>query len=927
MSIRHVIVGVWIVMACASSLAVARPAAIQIDYPEHGTIFPPDFAAPTFVWRDGAENAAAWLVEVTFGDRSPGIRVEIPGERLAPGPVDPRAIAETNAPPRLTPEQANTRTWKPDGETWAEIRKRSARRPATVTITGYRDKSLGGAPVSRGSVAIQTSRDPVGAPIFYRDVPLMPSELEKGVIKPLAPAAVPLIAWRLRDVSESRSRLLMEGLHTCANCHSFSRDGKTMGMDLDGPQNDKGLYAVVPVQPQMTIRSQDVVKWSSFRSNAVPDLRVGFMSQVSPLGDYIVTMIDPPAVDASSPTRQSRRRAGRGRGHFYVANFKDYRFLQVFYPTRGILAWYSRATGRLQPLPGADDPRFVHTSAVWSPDGKYLVFARAEAREPYPEGRKLAEYANDPNETPIQYDLYRIPFNDGRGGVTAPIPGASANGMSNAFPKVSPDGRWIVFVKCRNGLLMRPDSQLFIVPANGGQARRMRANLPLMNSWHSFSPNGRWLVFSSKSRSPYTQMFLTHIDQDGRDSPAILIEDATQANRAVNIPEFVNIPPGGLARIDTPAVEHYKQLDRAFELAKKGQHEAAVAEWKKALALDGGDSKIHMNLGVSLAATGRLDEAIQSYQAALGIDPDDPEIRLNFGVALAGAGRFDEAIAQYRKSLDLDPNYPEAHNNLGLALARGGDLDQAIAHYRKALDINPQYAAIHNNLGAALARLGKLDDAIAHFQKYLEIDPGSVEVHRNLVRVLAQAGRSAEAVGCFENLLRIHPNSAALHNTLGLALVWQNRTGEAIARFNRALEIDPNLIEAHENLGDALLTFQGDAAGALAHWRVVLGAAPNHVPVLNRAALVLATDPDDSIRNGREAVRLAEQAVQLSGARDPAILDTLAAAYAEAGRFAEAVDTARRALSLAVAQGRQPLVAGLTRRISLYEANTPYRRQ
>ena len=101
--------------------------------------------------------------------------------------------------------------------------------------------------------------------------------------------------------------------------------------------------------------------------------------------------------------------------NYYVANFKDYRFLQVFYPTRGILSWYSRATGVLQPLPGADDPRFVQMGAVGVPDGQYLVFARAEARDPNPPGMPLAHFANDPNELPIQYDLYRIPFRNGRG--------------------------------------------------------------------------------------------------------------------------------------------------------------------------------------------------------------------------------------------------------------------------------------------------------------------------------------------------------------------------------------------------------------------------------------------------------------------------------------------------------------------------------
>ncbi len=163
-----------------------------------------------------------------------------------------------------------------------------------------------------------------------------------------------------------------------------------------------------------------------------------------------------------------------------------------------------------------------------------------------------------PTRPPIQYDLYRIPFNNGKGGTPEPIAGASQNGMSNNFPKVSPDGRWIVFVQCHNGQLMRPDSHLFIVPFAGGVARRMRANTRLMNSWHSFSPNGRWLVFSSKARSPYTQMYLTHIDANGNDSPAILIDNATAANRAVNLPEFVNMSSDGIQDIQVHVADAAK---------------------------------------------------------------------------------------------------------------------------------------------------------------------------------------------------------------------------------------------------------------------------------------------------------------------------------------------------------------------------------
>ena len=192
---------------------------------------------------------------------------------------------------------------------------------------------------------------------------------------------------------------------------------------------------------------------------------------------------------------------------------------------------------------------------------------------------------------------------------------------------------------------MRPDGQLYIVPAEGGQARRMRCNTALMNSWHSFSPNGRWLVFSSKSGSPYTQMFLTHIDEDGNDSPAILIENSTAANRAVNIPEFVNIAQDGLEHIDVPAAEFYRLFDSAWNLAEKGRFEESIAQWKLALGINPGDAKAHNNLGRALAGKGDFDQAIVHWQKALEINPQYWEAHNNLAVALVGkgTGRSDQA--------------------------------------------------------------------------------------------------------------------------------------------------------------------------------------------------------------------------------------------------------------------------------------------
>jgi len=868
----------------------ASLAPIVVDYPQDGSIFPPDMEAPTFLWRDPSPDAVRWRLEVTFADGSPAVRARTLGPRLRVGEIDPRCVGPTNEPPKLTPEQAAARTWKPPAATWAAIEAGSRGGEATVTITGLA-AGAAGRPVSRGEVRIRTSADPVGAPIFYRDVPLMPSAGEKGLISPLAVANVPLIAWRLRSVAEPRSRVLLTGMHTCANCHSFSRGGKTLGMDLDGPKNDKGLYALASVQPQTTIRNQDVVAWSSFRSKLGNQLRVGFMSQVSPDGRYVVTTIKPRDAEADARYAELPLSKRPLVPLYYVANFPTYRFLQVFYPTGGILVWYDRTTGRLEPLPGADDPRYVQANATWSPDGRYLVFARAEATDPRPPGRPLATFANDPNEVPIRYDLYRIPFDGGRGGKAEPVAGASGNGMSNSFPKISPDGRWIVFVQAKNGLLMRPDSRLFIVPAEGGEARLMRCNTPLMNSWHSFSPNGRWLVFSSKSRSPYTQMFLTHVDEDGTDSPPLLVENSTAANRAVNIPEFVNVPADGFLKIDAPAVDFYRLFNEAAALSEKGRFAAAVPAWEQALALDPEDDRAQNSLGAALASSGRPAEAIPHFERAVAANPEFDEAMSGLGAALMATGRVDDAIAQYEKALALNPENGEALANLGAALARSGRPSEAIVRLERAVALDPESLGARANLGGALLQQGESAQAIPHLEKAVALSPGS----------------------------------APLQTSLGLALLGQGRTEEAIAHLRKAVALDPSALASRESLASALHHGQGKTAEALVEWRLVLGAEPDNVAVLTEAAWALATSPAAGVRNGTEALALAGRAVRLSGGREPSILDAEAAAYAELGRFNEAVQTAERALDLARQRGDAELAVAIDNRIGLYRSGAPFR--
>ena len=710
-------------------------------------------------------------------------------------------------PPTLTPREADSHTWKPDAKTWASIVKHAQQKPAMLTITGLSGQN-GHEIVSRAQVNFTVSKDPVGAPIFYRDVPLIPprpEERERGVIKPLPDSVLPMIKWRLRNVSEPRSQVVMENLPTCANCHSFSTDGKTLGIDVDGPQNDKALYGLVPIQKVASIENKYVIRWSAFTEQGSPK-RFGFMSQVSPTGRYVVTSIEVPGT-----------RGRRVDDRIYQGFYNYFGFGQVFYPTRGILAWYSRETGKLNPLPGADDPRYVQTAAFWSPDEKYLVFSRAVARDPYSPGQKASEFANDPNETQVQYDLYRVPFEGGRGGTPEKIVGASENGMSNDFPKVSPDGKWIVFVQNKTGLLMRPDSKLYIVSSTGGVARPLRSNQPVMNSWHSFSPNGRWLVFSSKSPSPYTRLYLTHIDADGNSTPAIPIENATAANRAVNIPEFINIAPNGLERIEAPAAEFYRLFDVAVQTAQKKDYAAAVAAWRKALELSPDDARAHNNLGLALAGTGKVEEAIAEYRRSLELDDRSSQTNNNLGSALAETGKMAEATACFERALELDPENPRAHSNMGGALAESGRLQEAIEHLRRVVEIEPDLADGHNNLGAALARSGAIDEAVFQLDKAVALAPQDAGYRYNFGRTLAAKGRFADAANQLEEAAKLSGmGEPVILQLLAAMYAETGRFPEAIATARRALGLATD--QRNQDLQGALKAdldhYEGLARGA-----------------------------------------------------------------------------------------------------------------
>jgi superkiller protein 3 len=284
--------------------------------------------------------------------------------------------------------------------------------------------------------------------------------------------------------------------------------------------------------------------------------------------------------------------------------------------------------------------------------------------------------------------------------------------------------------------------------------------------------------------------------------------------------------------------------------------------------------------------------------------------RDSFGMALLLAGRRAEAAEQIAKARELRlrsaagaaPGEAAPHDKLGLLLRQEGRTEEALAEFRKAVEIEPANAAAHCDLGSALVALDKPDEAASEFEAALALDR-----------------RSAPA-------------------WYGLGEVWERRGARerAMSSWREALALDANYAEAHLRLAHAL-SERGENAEALKHWRAGLQRQPNDLQALREAAWVLATSADASLRNGSEALALAVRALELSeerttrskgksngdadrGEEDISILDTLAAAYAECGRFSDAVLTARRAL----ASGKYTRAGDLKRRVDLYERQMPF---
>lgn len=313
------------------------------------------------------------------------------------------------------------------------------------------------------------------------------------------------------------------------------------------------------------------------------------------------------------------------------------------------------------------------------------------------------------------------------------------------------------------------------------------------------------------------------------------------------------------------------------------------------------------------------------YTATLQKNPGCWMAYYNLGIVLSERGEADQAIDHYRQAIALRPDYAEAHYNLGRLLVEHGELTDAIAHYERAVAINPADEEAQNNLGVTLFGIGRTDDAIAHYQRALEIRPDYAEASCNLANALIAKGDFDGAIVRYKACLAAIPDQEEAQYNLASALLRKGRTDEAIVEYQKVLQVHPESADAHANLGSAWLT-RGRVRDAMAEYTKALQISPENIAALSNLAWLLATSSDSSLRNGSEAVRLAERADSASSRSEthPTVLRILAAAYAEAGQFAEAKETAQHALEAANIQGNTTLANALQGELALYDLGLPY---
>lgn len=254
---------------------------------------------------------------------------------------------------------------------------------------------------------------------------------------------------------------------------------------------------------------------------------------------------------------------------------------------------------------------------------------------------------------------------------------------------------------------------------------------------------------------------------------------------------------------------------------------------------------------------------------------------------------LDRTGANLEEAIRSNPNDSAAHHDLGLVLLQKGDSQKAAAEFRRALELDPKQADAAYRLANILAQRGEADDALLFYDRALQAQPDLVHALTGAGNILLGRNEIDAAIPYYEKAVKLDSEDPTAQYNLGAAFFRKNELDQAIAHFEKAIAAQPNYPDAEYFLGNALLQ-KRQVKQAIAHWERSVRVQPDNAIAANDLAWLLATSPDESLRDGDKAIDLAKRAIATSP--DPIFLRTLAAAYAEKGDFARAIETAEKAV-------------------------------
>lgn len=328
-------------------------------------------------------------------------------------------------------------------------------------------------------------------------------------------------------------------------------------------------------------------------------------------------------------------------------------------------------------------------------------------------------------------------------------------------------------------------------------------------------------------------------------------------------------------------------------------------------------------IGQLLWEEGKLPEAKRWLLQALSLAPHSPDAHTGLGFLLLREDRYAEAVEHFQQAVAGAPNLEQAHYGLAYCHFRQGDLQNAEASCRRAYELEPDNGNVVL-LQALISRSqGKSAEAEALCRHVLQIKPGWAPALRQLADWLAADGKSEESEKLYLEAVAAEPNNTDGHNGLAAVLERAGKLEAAMAQLSQSLTLEPNQPMERCHLG-GLLSQLHRTADSIEQYRQALQLKPDLAAALNNLAWILATGSESRFRDGAEAVRLAEQACQQAGDNTPFFIGTLAAAYAEAGRFEEAIKTAEKARDLARKAGQEEIAKRNEQMLALYRARQAF---